>query len=165
MDESRELIGASRALNYEEPLLWDYAQNEAGGVDLPKPRGTKLRTHIAARESIGWPQLKEPQVLRHFVRLSTQNFSIDHGFFPLGSCTMKHNPRVNELAAALPGFTQAHPYQSETLCQGTLELLWELEQMLCELTGMSAFSLHPAAGAQCELTGLLVTRAHFQAKK
>lgn len=158
---THDIIGASRALNYEEPLLWEYAQNDAGGVDLPKPRGLKLRTGAAARELIGWPQLKEPQVLRHFVRLSTKNFSIDHGFFPLGSCTMKHNPRLNEKVARFSGFAGIHPLQPQSTVQGALELMWTLQQWLGELTGLRGVCLTPAAGAHGELAGLMtIRRAH-----
>lgn len=158
-----QLMGASRALNYEEPLLWEYEQNDGSGVDLPAPKNTKLRTGQAARESIGLAQLKEPQVLRHFVRLSTKNFSIDHGFFPLGSCTMKHNPRLNEKMARLDGFANIHPMQPDCTVQGALELMYTLQNWLGELTGLRGVCLTPAAGAHGELAGLMtIKRAHEQ---
>jgi glycine dehydrogenase subunit 2 len=155
------LIGASRALNYEEPLLWDYTQNEASGVDLPRTKNTPLRTGQGARAEIGLPQLKEPQVLRHFVRLSTKNFSIDTGFFPLGSCTMKHNPRLNEKMARLDGFANIHPMQPDCTVQGALELMFTLQNWLGELTGLREVCLTPAAGAHGELAGIkTIKRAH-----
>lgn len=158
---SEDLIGASRALNYEEALLWEYKAGDGSGVDLPQPKITKLRTGQAARESIGLPQLKEPQVLRHFVRLSTKNFSIDHGFFPLGSCTMKHNPRLNEKVARMRGFGNIHPLQPQETVQGALALMFELQNWLGELTGLRSVCLTPAAGAHGELAGLMtIKRAH-----
>src|SRR5690606_1284328 len=93
----------------DEPLLIELSQEGREGVDLPAPKGLKLRTGQAARAECGLPSLSEPQVVRHYVRLSQQNYSIDAGFYPLGSCTMKHNPRLNEKMARLPGFAQLHP--------------------------------------------------------
>lgn len=155
------LIGESRALSYEEPLLWEHAQSDASGVDLPDIAGTALRTGQVARGRIGWPQLKEPQVVRHFVRLSTLNFSIDHGFFPLGSCTMKHNPRLNEKVARLAGFALIHPLQPACTVSGALELMFYLQTWLGELTGLRGVCLSPAAGAHGELAGLMtIKRAH-----
>lgn len=158
---TQDLIGSSRALNYEEPLLWEYAQNNGSGVDLPPPQMTALRTGQSVRAEIGLAQLKEPQVLRHFVRLSTRNFSIDHGFFPLGSCTMKHNPRLNEKMARLDGFANIHPMQPDCTVQGALELMFTLQNWLGELTGLRGVCLAPAAGAHGELAGLMtIKRAH-----
>ncbi len=116
------------------------------------------------KEPPALPEVTEGDVVRHFTRISQLNFSADTHFYPLGSCTMKYNPRINEKCSALPGFTNLHPYQDISQIQGMLELFWNLERMLCELTGMSAFSLQPAAGAHGELLGLLVTRAYFEAK-
>lgn len=161
MQNPELLIGESRALHYEEPLLWEYTQNDASGVDLPVPKNIPLRTGQSARGSIGLAQLKEPQVLRHFVRLSTKNFSIDHGFFPLGSCTMKHNPRINEKVARFAGFSAIHPMQPESTVQGALELMYTLQNWLGELTGLRGVCLSPAAGAHGELAGLMtIKRAH-----
>lgn len=151
----------SYALNYEEPLLWEHRAADGCGVDLPNPENTPLRTGQAARETIGWPKLKEPQIVKHFVRLSTKNFSIDHGFFPLGSCTMKHNPRLNEKVARLAGFANIHPLQPESSVQGALELMFDLQNWLGELTGLRGVCLSPAAGAHGELAGLMtIRRAH-----
>jgi glycine dehydrogenase subunit 2 len=108
------------------------------------------------------PELAEPDLLRHFTELSTRNFGIDTGFYPLGSCTMKHNPRVNERLAALPGFRDLHTLQDEDGAQGALRLCFELQEALAEITGLSAVSLQPAAGSQGELTGLMLMRAYFR---
>jgi glycine dehydrogenase subunit 2 len=108
------------------------------------------------------PELAEPDLLRHFTELSTRNFGIDTGFYPLGSCTMKHNPRVNERLAALPGFRDLHTLQDEDGAQGALRLCFELQEALAEITGLSAVSLQPAAGSQGELTGLILMRAYFR---
>src|SRR5207249_6383567 len=107
------------------------------------------------------PELAEPELVRHFTKLSTRNFGIDTGFYPLGSCTMKHNPRVNERVVNLPGFRDLHPLQEEEGAQGALELMWRLQEILAEVAGLDAVSLQPAAGSQGELTGLLLMRAYF----
>lgn len=159
-----DLIGASRALNYEEPLLWELEQADDSGVDLPSLTGKPLRTGKSLRTKIGLPLLKEPQVLRHFVRLSTKNFSIDHGFFPLGSCTMKHNPRLNEKLARLSSFAQIHPLQDEGTVQGALSVMFDLQNWLGELTGLRGVCLSPAAGAHGELAGLMTIRRAHEAK-
>jgi glycine dehydrogenase subunit 2 len=107
------------------------------------------------------PEVTEPELVRHFTALADRNFGIDTGFYPLGSCTMKHNPRVNERAAALPGFRDLHPHQEEKGAQGALELMWRLQRMLAEIAGLPAVTLQPAAGSQGELTGLMLMRAYF----
>ena len=108
--------------------------------------------------------MNEPDVVRHYVNLSQLNYAVDTGFYPLGSCTMKFNPKLNEWAARLPGFANLHPLAPDEVAQGTLELLWELERMLAEISGMRAVSLQPAAGAQGELTGILMIRAYHQSR-
>jgi glycine dehydrogenase subunit 2 len=107
------------------------------------------------------PEIAEPDLVRHFTELSTRNFGIDTGFYPLGSCTMKHNPRVNERLAALPGFRDLHPLEDEERAQGALRLCVELQEVLAEVTGLDAVSLQPAAGSQGELTGLMLMHAYF----
>ena len=107
----------------------------------------------------GFPEVSEVEIIRHFTRLSTWNYAIDLGLYPLGSCTMKYNPRVNELVARLDGLAWAHPYQPETLAQGAMEIMARLEAALAEITGMDAVTLQPAAGAHGELTGILAIRA------
>ncbi len=151
------------ALHYEETLLWEKEHSDTPGVDLPTPEGLKLRTGQSARGNIGLPQVSEPQALRHFVRMSTWNYSIDHGFFPLGSCTMKHNPRLNEKVARIPGFAHLHPMQPQSTAQGALALMYDLQHWLAELTNLPGVCLSPAAGAHGELAGMMtIRRAHEQ---
>jgi glycine cleavage system P protein (glycine dehydrogenase) subunit 2 len=126
--------------------------------DLPVP---EVPAELARTEPPRLPEVAEPELLRHFTELSTHNFGIDTGFYPLGSCTMKYNPRVNERVVALPGFRDLHPYQEEDGAQGALELMWRLQEILAEVTGLHAVSLQPAAGSQGEVTGLLLMRAYF----
>jgi glycine dehydrogenase subunit 2 len=110
------------------------------------------------------PEVPEFELIRHFTELSTRNFGIDNGFYPLGSCTMKYNPRINERLVAMPGFANLHPLQDEAGAQGALELEWRLQKILAEVTGLDAVSLQPAAGSQGELTGLMLVRAYFEDK-
>ena len=126
--------------------------------DLPVP---DVPPELARSEPPRLPEVAEPELLRHFTELSTRNFGIDTGFYPLGSCTMKYNPRVNERVVGLPGFRDLHPLQEEDGAQGALELMWRLQEILAEITGLDAVSLQPAAGSQGELTGLLLMRAYF----
>src|SRR5919109_655694 len=107
------------------------------------------------------PELAEPEIVRHFTALADRTFGIDTGFYPLGSCTMKHNPRGNERVVALPGFRDLHPLQDEDGTQGALELMWRLQEILAEICGLDAVSLQPAAGSQGEVTGLMLMRAYF----
>jgi glycine dehydrogenase subunit 2 len=126
--------------------------------DLPKAEVPKeLRRRTPPR----LPEISEPELVRHFTALADRNFGIDTGFYPLGSCTMKHNPRVNERVVDLPGFRDLHPYQEEEASQGALELMWRLQEILAEICGLDAVSLQPAAGSQGELTGLMLMRAYF----
>ncbi len=110
------------------------------------------------------PEVSEPDLVRHYVRLSELNFSIDTGFYPLGSCTMKHNPKINERVAALPGFAHLHPLQEDEAAQGTLEVLWRLQGFLSSIAGLPHVTLQPAAGAQGELCGLLLMRAYHESR-
>jgi glycine dehydrogenase subunit 2 len=107
------------------------------------------------------PEISEPELVRHFTALADRTFGVDTGFYPLGSCTMKHNPRANERVASLPGFRDLHPHQEEEASQGALELMWRLQEILAEIAGLPAVSLQPAAGSQGELTGLMLMRAYF----
>jgi glycine dehydrogenase subunit 2 len=126
--------------------------------DLPVP---ELPDELRRVEPPRLPELAEPEIVRHFTELSARTFGIDTGFYPLGSCTMKHNPRVNERVVALPGFRDLHPLQEEEGAQGALELMWRLQEILAEIAGLDAVSLQPAAGSQGELTGLMLMRAYF----
>jgi len=110
------------------------------------------------------PEVSELDVVRHYTRLSHRNFSIDEGFYPLGSCTMKYNPKIHEDVARLAGFSRLHPYAAEDDAQGALELMWELERMLAEVSGMDRVTFQPAAGAHGEFTGLLLIRAYFESR-
>src|ERR1700739_2464758 len=117
----------------------------------------------AAREDLGLlPELSEIEIIRHFTRLSTWNYAIDLGMYPLGSCTMKYNPRVNEFVSRLESIAAAHPYPPETLSQGSLEIIKLLQDCLIEITGMNAITLQPAAGAHGEFTGILLVRAYHE---
>jgi glycine dehydrogenase subunit 2 len=125
---------------------------------LPKPElPQELRRALPPR----LPEVAEPEIVRHLTALADRTFGIDTGFYPLGSCTMKHNPRVNERVGRLAGFRDLHPYQEDEGAQGALELMWWLQEMLAEIAGLSAVTLQPAAGSQGELTGLMLMRAYF----
>src|SRR5688572_17777427 len=126
--------------------------------DLPK---VELPEELGRKRAPRLPELSEPELVRHFTALADRTFGVDTGFYPLGSCTMKHNPRVNERVVALPGFRDLHPLQEEEGAQGALELMWRLQEILAEVAGLDAVSLQPAAGSQGELTGLMLMRAYF----
>src|ERR671911_898383 len=148
-----------------QPTLFERSRPRRGGGKIPHPPKDALdRLPTEARRATppALPEMNEPDVVRHYVNLSQLNFAVDTGFYPLGSCTMKFNPKLNEWAARLPGFATLHPMAPDAAAQGTLQLLWELEQALAEIGGMRAVSLQPAAGAQGELTGILMIRAYHQ---
>ena len=150
-----------------QPTLFELSRPGRGGGKVPHPPRNALdRIPAEQRRSVppALPELAEPEVARHYVNLSQLNHAIDTGFYPLGSCTMKYNPKVNEWAARLPGFANLHPAAPDEAAQGILELLWELEQMLAEIGGMTAVTLQPAAGAQGELTGILMIRAYHRSR-
>jgi glycine dehydrogenase subunit 2 len=149
-----------------QPTLFELSRPGRGaGTRLPAaPPAALERIPVNARRagSPAIPELNEATLVRHYVNLSQLNWSVDTGFYPLGSCTMKYNPKVNEWAARLPGFAGLHPLTPDETAQGTLELLWSLEQQLAEISGMDAITLQPAAGAQGELTGILMVRAYHR---
>jgi glycine dehydrogenase subunit 2 len=153
-----------------ESLVFEKSVAKRAGTSLPATDVpfTSPEAHIPEalrrKEPARWPELSEPQVVRHFTRLSHLNYSIDTNFYPLGSCTMKHNPKVNDRVALLPDFAGLHPLRPHDLSQGILEILYEVERWLCELCGMDAFTLQPSAGAQGELTGILVARAYHESR-
>ncbi len=154
-------MGASEARPLLEPLIYDLGAPGRIGVNLPEPDVPE--TQIPAellRDDLALPEVGEVQVLRHFVKLSQLNYSIDQGLYPLGSCTMKYNPKVNEDAARLAGFAQLHPLTDESGAQGALFLMRELQQWLGEISGFEAVSLAPAAGAQGEFAGILMIRQY-----
>jgi glycine dehydrogenase subunit 2 len=146
----------------EPKLLFESSSSGRSAVVWPaeEARGDEALPAALLRDEIaGFPELGELEVLRHFTRLSQRNFAIESQFYPLGSCTMKYNPKVNEVVARLPGFAQIHPLAAVDLLQGALALLYDLERMLAEISGMEQVSLQPSAGAQGELTGLMLIRA------
>jgi glycine dehydrogenase subunit 2 len=160
-----ETITGNRGLQIEEKLLFE--QNSLGhcGVDLVEPAPFRARLGGLEREGpIGLPGLSEPQVVRHFTRLSQKNYAIDSGLYPLGSCTMKHNPRLNEKLARLPGFAEIHPLQPASTVPGALALIDTLAHWLKTLTGMPAIALSPGAGAHGELCGIMTIRAALEAR-
>jgi len=152
------------------PLIFE--RSEAGRkayslppCDVPKKDVTELLPGWALRKTPpALPEVGEVDLVRHYTKLSQRNHGVDVGFYPLGSCTMKYNPKVNEDAAALPGFTNLHPYEPEDLVQGALELMYELGRYLCEIGGMDEITLQPAAGAHGELTGLMIIRAYHESR-
>ena len=166
IDASATTFSGHRALDQEEPLLFELSRENRSGVDLPAldPKAEQKIGNLKRHGRIGLPGVSEPEVMRHFVRLSQKNFGIDTGLFPLGSCTMKHNPRLNEKVARLPGFAAVHPMQPQSTVQGALEVLDRLAHWLTVLTGMPAIALSPKAGAHGELCGILAIRAALQAR-
>jgi glycine dehydrogenase subunit 2 len=160
-----ETISGNRGLQIEEKLLFEQDSPGHCGVDLPEPPPFRSRLGgLERRGPIGLPGLSEPQIVRHFTRLSQKNYAIDSGLYPLGSCTMKHNPRLNEKLARLPGFADLHPLQPVATTQGALELIEATAHWLKTLTGMPAIALSPAAGAHGELCGIMAIRAALEAR-
>jgi len=158
-------MSGSRGLQEEEPLLFEQDAPGRCGVDLPEPPAVKSRLGGVTREgAIGLPGLSEPQVVRHYMRISQKNYAIDTGIYPLGSCTMKHNPRLNEKLARLPGFGDVHPLQPVSTVQGALELMDTIAHWLKTMTGMPAVALSPGAGAHGELCGIMCIRAALEAR-
>jgi glycine dehydrogenase subunit 2 len=137
------------------------AGRRASRIADPGVPAADVPAGLARRTPPRLPEMAEPEIVRHFTELSTRTFGIDTGFYPLGSCTMKYNPRINERAVGLPGFADLHPYQEDEGAQGALELMWRLQAMLAEVVGLDAVTLQPAAGSQGELTGLTLMRAYF----
>jgi len=163
--EAPATFTGNRALMLEEALIFEIGDSETTGVDFAAPQGGNTRLGNLARTApIGLPGLSEPQAVRHYTRLSRQNYAIDLGLFPLGSCTMKHNPRLNEKVARMPGFADIHPLQPVDTVQGALELIDLVGHWLVTLTGMQAVAMSPKAGAHGELCGLLAIRAALEAR-
>ena len=171
----------NRALMLEEPLIFEMGRGDRTGVDFdpplpraggagggptPNPSRTREGDWLASlhRTSLDLPGLSEPEAVRHYTRLSRQNYAIDLGLFPLGSCTMKHNPRLNEKVARLPGFADVHPLQPRETVQGALEVINQLAFWLIDLTGMHGVAMSPKAGAHGELCGILCIRAALEAR-
>jgi glycine dehydrogenase subunit 2 len=160
-----ETVSGNRGLQVEEKLIFEQDSPGHCGVDLPEPAPFRSRLGGLDRQGgIGLPGLSEPQIVRHFTRLSQKNYAIDTGLYPLGSCTMKHNPRLNEKLARLPGLADIHPLQPVSTVPGAFELIDTLMHWLKTLTGMPAVALSPAAGAHGELCGIMSIRAALEAR-
>jgi glycine dehydrogenase subunit 2 len=171
--EKEKFVGNTRKvtahLTQNEALTFEKSSPGKRAYKLPPLDVPEVDAHAAlggaVREDSGaLPELSEIEIIRHFTRLSTWNYAIDLGMYPLGSCTMKYNPRVNELVSRLEGIAEAHPYQPEHLSQGALQIIRTLQECLIEITGMDTITLQPAAGAHGEFTGILLTRAYHQSK-
>lgn len=153
-----------------EQLIYEYSSKGKQGVALPDSPVDEnlLRQYIPEKylrkTELNLPEVSEPEVVRHFTNLSVMNHHVDKGFYPLGSCTMKYNPKINDRLAALPGFANIHPLQPGKTVQGALELIYELEKMLCALTGMHAATLQPAAGSHGELTGVMIIKKYHESR-
>ncbi len=160
----KELVGTT-GLIFNEPLLWEKGATGRNGFSLPRRDvpASELDDELKG-SGPDFPDLSELDVVRHFTRLSQWNFGVDSGMYPLGSCTMKYNPKINERQAALPGFASAHPLLPVQLSQGALKMMFELERYLAEITGLPAVTLQPAAGSHGELTGMMVIRAYHKSK-
>ncbi|MET0180655.1 MAG: aminomethyl-transferring glycine dehydrogenase subunit GcvPB [Novosphingobium sp.] len=159
-------VTGNRALMLEEPLIFELGGNERTGVDFAPEPGPPLESlaPFLRDAPVALPGLSEPEAVRHYTRLSRQNYAIDLGAFPLGSCTMKHNPRLDEKIARLPGFADVHPLQPQQTVTGALEVINQLAFWLLDLTGMHGVAMTPKAGAQGELCGLLCIRAALEAR-
>jgi glycine dehydrogenase subunit 2 len=160
----KDAIGTT-GLIFNEPLLWEKGATGRTGFSMPRrdvdpaPLDDRL-----IGSGPDFPDLSEMEVVRHFTHLSQWNFGVDSGFYPLGSCTMKYNPKTNERQASIPGFAGSHPLLPRELCQGTLKLMFDLERYLAEITGLPAVTLQPAAGSQGEMTGMMVISAYHKGK-
>lgn len=160
----RATVSGSQALNQATQLIFETGTPRRTGVDLPEPKGRASRLGGHERKGeIGLPGLSEPETMRHYVRLSQKNYAIDLGVYPLGSCTMKHNPRLNEKVARMAGFGDVHPLQPISTVQGALELMHQLSHWLMTLCNMPAVALTPKAGAHGELCGMMAIRARLDA--
>jgi glycine cleavage system P protein (glycine dehydrogenase) subunit 2 len=148
-----------RQARWDEPNVWDLEALPSEGAPPAIPG---LPERLRRKEALRWPELSEPEVVRHYSRLSQMNFGIDTSSYPLGSCTMKYNPKVSELLARRRGAAELHPAQPEATVQGALEILWRLEKILTKVTGLPEVSLQPAAGAHGEYAALLMVRAYFK---
>jgi glycine dehydrogenase subunit 2 len=158
--QTRQLLHSSR------PIFEQGSPGRSGAslpaLDVPAADGSSLFGELARKQEPGFPEVSEVEVTRHYTRLSRWNYAIDIGLYPLGSCTMKYNPKVNERVARMPGFAGVHPMQPESTLEGALELMWRLERCLCELGGFARVTLQPAAGAHGELAGVMMIRAYHK---
>ena len=152
-------------MKYYDKLIFELSKEGRCGYSLPDAwKGVELDLpeQLSRKSPAGLPEVSECEVVRHYTNLSQMNFGVDSGFYPLGSCTMKYNPKINEEIAALPAFCSLHPLQPESSVQGALEVYWNMEQALSAITGMAAFSFNPCAGAHGELSGLMTMRRYHE---
>ncbi len=161
--------GAERGVEFPEPPIFERGAPGRRGaslaaLDVPEVDAEAHFGELARATPAALPEVSEPEAFRHFVRVSKQNYCIDTQMYPLGSCTMKYNPKINEWAARQPGFTAMHPLTPDHLVQGSLEVMWRVQEILCAVTGLAQCSLQPAAGAQGELTGLMMMKAFHRAQ-
>ena len=163
MADAKFVQAGQSGLIINEPLLWEKGRKGRSAMSLVKSEAPRAALPAdLAGDGPNWPDLSEQEVARHYTRLSTWNFGVDTGMYPLGSCTMKYNPKINETLASLKGFTEAHPLLPEEACQGELRLIYELEQYLAEIAGLKASCLQPGAGAHGELCGMLMIAAYHR---
>src|SRR5450631_834751 len=160
---------ATRHVNQNEGLIFEKSSPGKAAwklppLDVPEVDTAKLLGASERKDPGNLPEVSEIEIIRHFTRLSTWNYAIDLGMYPLGSCTMKYNPRVNEAVARIEGLAEAHPYRPDSLAQGILEVIDLLQRCLIEITGMDAITLQPAAGAHGEFTGTLLVRAWHESQ-
>src|SRR5579859_1794529 len=166
---NKDIKKATHHVNQNEGLIFERSSPGKKGyrlapLDVPEVDYAKALGASARADLGSMPEVSEMEIIRHFTRLSTWNYAIDLGMYPLGSCTMKYNPRVNELVARIEGLAEAHPFQPEALSQGSLEIVELLQKCLIDITGMDAITLQPAAGAHGEFTGILLVRAYHESK-
>lgn len=150
-------------MKYYDKLIFELSKPGRTGYSLPENafgNAPEIPENVARKAELPLPEVSEVDVVRHYTNLSQMNFGVDTGFYPLGSCTMKYNPKVNEEIASMPGFLGLHPLQPESTVQGALEVYWNMEKALASITGMSAFTFNPCAGAHGELTGLMIMRQY-----
>src|ERR1039458_10192800 len=160
---------ATRHISQNEGLIFEKSSPGKAAwklppLDVPEVDTAELLGKAERKDLGNMPEVSEIEIIRHFTRLSTWNYAIDLGMYPLGSCTMKYNPRVNEVVSRIEGIADAHPYRPESLAQGCLQIMKLLSDCLLEITGMDAITLQPAAGAHGEFTGILLVRAYHQSK-
>ncbi len=159
------ITSAVSGLILDEVLLWERGKKGRRGMSIPESDVPKAQLPTELKgEGPDFPDLSEVDVVRHYTRLSTWNFGVDTGMYPLGSCTMKYNPKINEAMAAIPEIASAHPMLADEYCQGTLRIIYELQNQLADITGLPAVSVQPAAGAHGELTGMLIFAAYHKSR-
>ncbi len=156
----------AKFLAYEEPLIFEISEEGKSAFNVPEDDlpEEKLSEELIRKDIPDFPEVSETEITRHFTRLSQLNYCVDKGLYPLGSCTMKYNPKINERISNLEGFTNAHPLSPEKFVQGSLKIIYTLEKCLSEITGMDRFTLAPLAGAHGELTGMLVIKAYHMSR-